>query len=124
MRAYREKCHTFDKLECLISCLLDEEVKIVSDDKSRIYRNVYCILFVRLTSIHSSSPVPARRGGRGLHDQGLRRASEERCMPRPLQRGLQERGEEGPPSSRGPQDGGEGPKRVRERDAVFKTLLW
>lgn len=81
---------------------------------------MYCILFVHLTSIHSSSPVPARRRRRGLHDQGLRGASEERCVPRPLQRGLQECGEEGPPGSGGPQDGGEGPKWVRERDDVFK----
>lgn len=61
--------------------------------------NIYCIPFVRFTSIYSSSPVPARRGRRGIHDQGLRRASEERCMPRPLQRGLQKCGEEGPPGS-------------------------
>lgn len=35
-------------------------------------------------------------------------------MPRPLQRGLQERGAEGPSGSRGPQDGGEGSKWVRK----------
>ncbi|TKS88317.1 40S ribosomal protein S19 [Collichthys lucidus] len=72
---------------------------------------VYCFS----ASIHSSSPVPARRGRSGLHDQGLRRASEERRMPGALQRRLQERGEEGTPGSGGPQDGGKGPKWVRER---------
>lgn len=80
------------------------------------------MLFLRLTSIHSSSPVPARRGRRGLHDQGLRRASEEWRMPCPLQRGLQECGEEGPPGSGGPQDGGEGPKWVREQERVTLRL--
>lgn len=70
---------------------------------------VYATQVVYLTSIHSPPPVPPRRGGRGFHDQDLWRPSEERCMPRPLQRGLQECGEEGPAGSGGPQDGREGP---------------
>lgn len=45
-------------------------------------------------------------------------------MPRPLQRGLQECGEEGPTGSGGPQDGGEGPQWVREVDDGPETGMW
>lgn len=72
---------------------------------------------IRATSIHGPPPVPARRGRRGLHDQNLRWPPEEWRMPRPLQRRIQERGEEGPASSGGPQDGGEGSQWVRRVNA-------
>lgn len=118
------KFHTCDKLECLISCLLGEQVRSISNDKTRTCFNMYWVLFVCLTSIHSPSPVPARRGGRGLNDQDLRRPSEEWRVPRPLQRGLQECGEEGPPGAGGPQDGGERPQRVREAEPGYETVMW
>lgn len=111
LRVNRAKCHTFDKLECLISCLLG----VPGDSTSYAIYAMQNIVYCFSASIHSSSPVPARRGRSGLHDQGLRRASEERGMPGALQRRLQERGEEGTPGSGGPQDGGKGPKWVRER---------
>ena len=64
-------------------------------------------------SPHGATPVSEGGGGGGRHDQGLRWTAEERRMPRPLQRGLQERGPEGPAGVGGPQDGGEGPQWVR-----------
>lgn len=100
----------FDKLECLISCLsLSVAATAAHSETSRAWRHL-C-----LASVHGSSPVPARGRRRRSHDQGVRRATEERGVPGPLQRGLQERGEEGPPGAGGSENGGEGPEWVRNK---------
>lgn len=57
-----------------------------------------------------------------MHDQGLWRASEERRLPGPLQRGIKECCKKGPPGPGGPQDGREGPKWVRERERAALCL--
>lgn len=62
-----EKCQTFDKLECLFSYLLAEQVENISEVYLKdIFQHIYCSYIS--TSIHGPSPVPARRGGGGIYD--------------------------------------------------------
>lgn len=58
-------------------------VLTVQVKKSHVFIATCSIKNVRVTSVHSPPPLPARRRGCGLHDQDLRRASVEWRVPRP-----------------------------------------